>query len=567
MSETLTTSPASSVTSLLDALHTQQAGVPDDQRGLSKELADLRERLEKDPSLETNQQYLTQVAWLVQDWQKFSGTNRQPALSPLLQIGFRQMAGEYPGLENGDLRHLLGQTGDLQDRELVTSIRSLATEVAQMPPVQQSAMLVSMATKHLLHQVMDVSGAIQSRGAQADPQQEVPPVATIAQSAPDLSPRNPETTPLDRPTTQTEVPLAAQRTEETEPFPDTNNLSGARESDALNDREGDVAPAPPHDGYDPFDTPADDQPAPTHDTGPDREGDSPETAGITAEKDAEIRRKNRSMSNIREDQEPDIQTSTTKNQETQHPGKGADKSQKTQPIKSDREQSSPKQGPTTPTPDPEKPAVQVAQPAAVPAVGSILSRTASHFASWGSGKQAEADSRRINKLISDVDRNIAETRSNHQQLKNVAAPFFKKLEAAAQQEGTTVPKVLAEMTEGGRHEALGQEFMKERMHNPDVQVAYGKLVDSLSNMKRNVLSLQAEAGQRQASESPAVKMLEQRVGEVGLEVEAVPGVEPGKTLVQSIGDIVEKLVEKTRAFLGLGKNQEQDRDNGPSMGA
>jgi hypothetical protein len=50
-------------------------------------------------------------------------------------------------------------------------------------------------------------------------------------------------------------------------------------------------------------------------------------------------------------------------------------------------------------------------------------------------------------------------------------------------------------------------------------------------------------------------MAEQRAGAVGLEVESVPGLEPGKTLIQSIGDVVEKLVQKTKVFLGLDNDR------------
>ncbi|WP_338333644.1 hypothetical protein [Acetobacter sp. LMG 32666] len=506
MSETLAASPATTLTNLLDTLQNQQNSIPEDQRGLAKELADLRERLEKDPSLENDPKYLTQVAWLVQDWSKFSGTNQQPALSPIFQAGLTQMAGQYPGLTNPDLNRMLGNTLELADQQLVSMIRSTAMEVAEIAPERQTAMMIAMATQHLSDRVMDATGQV--------------PAPEVAQPEP-VMPATAEVFPapeLDEPELVSE-PFAPDQTS---------------------------------------------QPAHEHEPQPSEEPQP--SGGLTEEDDKAIRKNNKENNASREEQEPDIDTPApdSQQQDASQTGKPDQQTQRNTRTPSQQARPEPK-AETVAEPSTVK-AVQAA-PAVAPAAGSIMSRAASRFASWGATHQAETDTRRINKLIQSVDTDIEQSRKNYQALKNAAAPFFKKLEATASQEGKTIPKILSEMGPGGQHQALGQEFMQERQNNPDVKNSFEKLVGSMTNMRRNVLSMQAEAAERGATDDPAVKMAEQRVGEAGLEMENVPGVEPGKNLVQTIGHIVEKLVEKTRDFLGLNHQQEQGRDSGPSMGA
>lgn len=503
MSETLAASPATSLTNLLDTLQNQQNNIPEGQRGLAKELADLRERLEKDPSLENDPKYLTQVAWLVQDWSKFSGTNQQPALSPIFQAGLTQMAAQYPGLANPDLNRLLGNTRELADQQLVAMIRSTVMEVAEMAPAQQTAMMIAMATQHLSDRVMDATGQVPvSPAAQPDP---VMPVTAEVFPVPELD----EPAPVSGPSA-----------------PDQNTQPD-------HEHEAEPSEAPGASG------------------------------GLTEEEDKAIRATNRKDNEAREKQEPEIDTSAQDSQQ-QDASQTEKPDQRTQRDVRTPAQQAPKAETAT---DPSAVKAVQAAPAAAPAAASIMSRAASRFASWGATNHAATDTRRINKLIQSVDTDIEESRKNFQTLKNAAAPFFKKLEATASLEGKTIPKILSEMAPGGQHQAFGQEFMQERQNNPDVRSSYEKLVGSMTNMKRNVLSMQAEAAERGATDDPAVKMAEQRVGEVGLEMENIPGVEPGKNLVQSIGHIVEKLVEKTRDFLGLNHQQEQGRDSGPSMGA
>lgn len=559
MSATLTASPAASVPALLDALHQQQSAIPENQRGLSKELAQLRDRLEKDPSVESDPQYLTQVAWLVQDWQKFSGTNQEPALSLLLQAGFTSMVHQYPGLQNDNLRQLLEDTAQITDRDLVTSIRATVMDVAQLSPDQQNSFMVNMAEETLTRRVMDAPVRLTNDANTIDHQNEIASGQPIPRpegirdiqegtergvqqkSEPSLSSQPPEATAQSGLSQSEELPFTPPAHEDTVPQTgeDHGVSSGASEHQAPPSTHEDHVPEP-DDTLPGQDNQLDTDSATRPVSEPEVHHDAPsEDMGITEAKDKQIRRDDKRQSDASEQQDPDVTSA--------HKNKGQAQRQSTQ--KTNQQQPS------------------EAQAAAPPAAPSVMSRAASAFATWGANARAGADRRRIDKLVTDVDQDISNSRSNHQRLKNVAAPFFKKLEQTAAKEGVSIPQVIAQMGLGGKHETLGQEFMQERMKNPEVRSAYENLVGSLSNMKRNVLSLQAEAGQRQATEDPAVKMAEQRVGELGMEVESVPGVDPGKNLIQTIGDIVEKLVEKARDFLGLNKQHEQGRDNGPSMGA
>lgn len=483
MSGTLSATPSTSIASLLGNLQQQQEQVPVGQRGLAKELEALRRQLDANPALEADPAYLTQVAWLVQDWQKFSGTGQQPALSPVLQAGLDQMSAHYPDLENPNLHQLLGQTADLHDQQLVSVIRATAMEVAQMPPEHQTAFMVGQATENLMNKMLQAG-----------------------------------TTPV----VEVEAPVQATQPPAARGAPDLQEPT---------QREDDL---------------------------------SQNSTPMTEEEDQRIRQKDVERSEKAEQQEPNVdQSASSKHQENdqetqQSPSPEANPS-KTPQARVDQA----RQPEQAANPAKQEQALGAAAQPSQP-TGSIMSQTANRFANWAGGRQAQSDARRIDKLVRDVDQDISRTKACHQTLKDVAAPFFAKLEKTAREENTTVRNILAETGQGGKHEDLGQEFYKERLSNPDVGKAYEQLTGALNVMKRNVLSLRAEAAQRDAAEDPAVKLAEQRVGEVGLDVENVPGIEPGKNLIQSIGDIVEKLVEKTRAFLGLGNNPDQNRDSEPS---
>jgi len=105
MSETLsavqpTATPSSTISGVLQAMGQQHQSVSEEQRGLADRLKELQEQLEKDPSLENDPKFATQIAWLVQDWPKFSGTGQPVPVSPLLHAGLSAMAGQYPGMNN-----------------------------------------------------------------------------------------------------------------------------------------------------------------------------------------------------------------------------------------------------------------------------------------------------------------------------------------------------------------------------------------------------------------------------------------------------------------------------------
>ncbi|MFT8369767.1 hypothetical protein [Acetobacter sp.] len=464
MSGTLSMTSSTSISALLDNLNQQQEQVPADQRGLAKELENLRTQLEANPALESDHAYLTQVAWLVQDWSKFSGTNQTPALSPVLQAGLQQMSNHYPGLENNDLHQLLAHTPDMHDQRLVSDIRSTAMEVASMSPETQAATLVGMATANLVNRVMEAGTQLEV---------EAPPPS---QNSPEPS---------------TQGPRTQQEQVHSEDNPGQGNKT------------------------------------------------------LSEQEDHNLRDKDANKAREAEEEEPVIDTHPTPPQRGDEQ-KGQEHSRPQAANKqSSEQQAQPVQQGSAPAPS---------GPVS-PSQGSLMSQTAGRFASWTGGMQAKADARRIDKLVRDIDANITQTRAYHQGLKEKAAPFFEKLENTARQENTTVQAILMETGPGGKHEALGQEFYKERNNNPEVRKVYENLTGSLSDMAKNILSLRSEASQRNASEDPAVKMAEQRAGAVGLEVESVPGLEPGKTLIQSIGDVVEKLVQKTKVFLGLDNDR------------
>ncbi|MFT8644666.1 MAG: hypothetical protein ABF821_12575, partial [Gluconacetobacter sp.] len=123
----------------LAALDAQQSRLPETERGLGKEVADLRERLKDNPRLENDARFTTEVAWLVQDWKVLSGTGEDPKISPLLAAGLRSFATELPGLENEEMKGMLRQAGGLEDRSLARDIRQQALQVADMTPEDQAS--------------------------------------------------------------------------------------------------------------------------------------------------------------------------------------------------------------------------------------------------------------------------------------------------------------------------------------------------------------------------------------------------------------------------------------------
>ncbi|MBO1329026.1 hypothetical protein OQ496_10850 [Acetobacter suratthaniensis] len=161
MSETLsavqpTATPSSTMSGVLQAMAQQQQSVSEDQRGLADRLKDLQEQLEADPSLENDPKFATHVAWLMQDWPKFSGTGQVVQVSPLLHAGLNAMAGQYPGMSNPQMASMLQQTAAMGDRQLVADIRNASVELGGLPAEQQTSFLISAGVN-----------ALEARAAQA----------------------------------------------------------------------------------------------------------------------------------------------------------------------------------------------------------------------------------------------------------------------------------------------------------------------------------------------------------------------------------------------------------------
>ncbi|WP_148300062.1 hypothetical protein [Acetobacter papayae] len=110
-----------------------------------------------------------------------------------------------------------------------------------------------------------------------------------------------------------------------------------------------------------------------------------------------------------------------------------------------------------------QPAAQPTQTATASLAGHAVSKVGNFAKSWFANQGAASDQRRIDSLVATVDGNIRMAETNYQDLKLTAAPFFKKMEETAKQEGVRPAELMASMGEGGKHHGLWQEFTKLRM--------------------------------------------------------------------------------------------------------
>jgi hypothetical protein len=180
---------------VLQAMAQQQQSVPEDQRGLADRLKELQEQLENDPSLENDPKFATHVAWLMQDWPKFSGTGQVVQVSPLLQAGLSAMAGQYPGLSNPQVASMLQQTAAMDDRQLVADIRNASMELGGLPAEQQTSFLMSAGVN-----------ALEARAAQAGVAP-APQPSSVVQPAP-----APQAGPVMAPSVSVAAPEAVSET-------------------------------------------------------------------------------------------------------------------------------------------------------------------------------------------------------------------------------------------------------------------------------------------------------------------------------------------------------------------
>ncbi|MFT8815118.1 hypothetical protein [Acetobacter fabarum] len=604
MSDTLsavqpTATPSSTISGVLQTMGQQQQSVPEDQRGLADRLKELQEQLENDPSLENDPKFATHVAWLMQDWPKFSGTGQGVQVSPLLQAGLTSMAGQYPGMSNPQMASMLQQTASMNDRQLVADIRNASVELGSLPAEQQTSFLITAGVN-----------ALEARAAQAGvaPLQQPVPVAQPApapQPAPVVAPEASVVAPevVSENVAQTGPVVAQSEPGVVEPVSAVaasvvaESTTQAASHEATVDprqevgetvrpaSEQDVDQDDPSHGHASMNIPFGDEDG----ASVSRAGEAVEAsvgepkvqasqdgsltsreqkaqAGISARQESDIR--NKDMNNQQEAQNspPEQQQGAQQKQAEQTNGqKNQDKTNvRTKDIEPEGEKEENTQ--TTAQAQPKQ-----AQPAQAP-VGSLaghaVSKVANAARSWFANQAVASDQRRIDSLVATVDSNIRTADTNYQDLKQTAAPFFKKMEETARQEGVKPAALIASMGEGGKHHGLWQEFEKLRLSDERVGKAYSDLGHTLQNMRLNLGSLQSEAAERGATNAQSVVEVEERAGQKAMEMEDVPGRNPGESLIKNIGGALERIMEKVKArFLALTQGREQGRDNSPSMGA
>lgn len=606
MSDTLsavqpTATPSSTISGVLQAMGQQQQSVPEDQRGLADRLKELQEQLENDPSLENDPKFATHVAWLMQDWPKFSGTGQGVQVSPLLQAGLTSMAGQYPGMSNPQMASMLQQTASMNDRQLVADIRNASVELGSLPAEQQTSFLITAGVNALEARAAQVGVAPVPQPvpvAQPAPAPQPAPVVApeasvvapevvsenVAQAGPAVAQSEPG---VVEPVSAVAASVVAESTTQaasheatvdprqevgetvrpaSEPDVDQDDPSHGHAS--MNIPFGDENGNPVSRAGEAVEAPGGEPKVQASQDGSQTSREQKAQAGISARQESDIR--NKDMNNQQEAQNtpPEQQQGTQQKQAEQTNGqtRNQGKDQKVEGERPEAKATSVEQAETTAQAQPKQ-----AQPAQAP-VGSLaghaVSKVANAARSWFANQAVASDQRRIDSLVATVDSNIRTADTNYQDLKQTAAPFFKKMEETARQEGVKPAALIASMGEGGKHHGLWQEFEKLRLSDERVGKAYSDLGHTLQNMRLNLGSLQSEAAERGATNAQSVVEVEERAGQKAMEMEDVPGRNPGESLIKNIGGALERIMEKVKArFLALTQGREQGRDNSPSMGA
>ncbi|RFD18889.1 hypothetical protein DY926_14120 [Komagataeibacter melaceti] len=522
MSDTVT--PQSFIGTALASLDAQQRAIPESERGLAKDLEDLQKRLAENPALENDPRFCTQVAWLMQDWQKFSGTGQAPAVSPILAAGMAQLASTYPGLENPQVRAAVEQTGGLHDRQLIADIRSVAMETAGMTPEQQTSFMARMAADHLVQRVQAALGQ----------------PAMAHEAAPHPVP------PKPAPEVVVEPPQQTRPTPETAPEPAPSSAE----------------PLPPEAG-DPGFAPSSTEAAAAQDSVPEPEGratpqetrDEP-TRGD--ENDVPRNHENQPPSSTQEVEDTPRATDTKTAHETEAapPSSALNSEKMPDAPQSNRSSPSPEQSQTQPSPAPQNKPQQA--PATVPSPVSGVKEWANNF-------MGKKDERRVNKFVNRTAEAVEAVRDKIGNLRREEPVFFESIEAAARKSGQPVREVIAGMTSDGPYANLRKQYDAIVQRNPNFMAASRELMQAGTNLRTTVRRLETEARERGASDKEPVIEAMRSVGGVGLELEKIPGEYPGKNFLQQVGEMVERLANKFREFFEHTFGQRRERDNSPSM--
>lgn len=525
MSDTVT--PQSFIGTALASLDAQQRAIPESERGLAKDLEDLQKRLAENPALENDPRFCTQVAWLMQDWQKFSGTGQAPAVSPILAAGMAQLASTYPGLENPQVRAAVEQTGGLHDRQLIADIRSVAMETAGMTPEQQTSFMARMAADHLVQRVQAALG--QPAMAHEAAPHPVPPEPTpeVVVEPPQQMRATPETAPEPAPSSP-------------DPFPPEAGDPGFAPSSAEAAAAPDPGPAPEGPA-----APQEIRDEPIHNVGneaPHTEDKQEQPPGQVSE--THVRAEERQTADEAAQKQPSSSTPPPE------PQKITDAPQQPQPRKiPDPSQSQPSPGPQN---------KQQQAPATVPSPVSSLKE-------WGHNFMGKRDAHRVNKFVNRTAEAVEAVRDKIGNLRREEPAFFESIDAAARKSGQPVREVIAGMTSDGPYANLRKQYDAIVQRNPNFMAASRELMQAGTNLRTTVRRLETEARERGASDKEPVTEVMRSVGGVGLELEKIPGEYPGKNFLQQVGEMVERLANRFREFFEHTFGQRRERDSGPSM--
>jgi len=519
-----TTTPQSFIATALAGLDAQQRTVPEGERGLAKDLADLQKRLAENPALENDPRFCTQVAWLVQDWQKFSGTGQAPAVSPFLTAGMAHLASTYPGLENPQIRAALEQTATLHDHALITDIRSVAMETARLTPEQQESFMARMAAEHLVQQVQASLGApVIARAAAPSPVQ------------PDIAPELVAEQPV-------RSQPAREAAEEAQPFPPEAGDPGFAAPPQEAELARGAAPEAVHEDSEPGAAPANERSSRAS-RADEQPQDAPASAKATSSRNTEDQVRNG-------DREAARQAEETPPSREARPQKDARRPE------TDQSEKSPKQEQTEASPSPQN------NPQ--PAPSNIPSPIAG-IGKWASNFRGKRDESRINKMIAATTTAMDTVRDRLGDLRQEEPGFFERIETAARTSGKTVPAVVAGMTADGPFADLRNEYNTICETNPGFVAARNELHKAGIGLRTATRRLDEETRERGASEQAPVVDTTRNVAALGLELEKVPGEQAGRNFLQDIGGLVERLVEKFRAHFERIFGQQRGRDSSPSM--
>ena len=527
MSESVSPTPAF-MASVLSTLNGQQATVPEAQRGLAPELKDLTARLAADPALENDPRFGVEVAWLVQDWQRFSGTGQAPALPPVLLAGLRVMAQDLPGMQNADLKTLLAQTGAITDRNLVRDFRQQALRVAAMPPAEQIAVGAAKAV-----------AVLEYRLSQAVAPAQPPAQAAQAVDPAPVSPAHPTTeagATAARPTRQAErVTPAADAS--AKPSPE------AAPAASIADPSTSITPAQ--------ESAATDQSMRAEDKERADAAENVVPAGSVG-----------SLAPNR----PAAQAWTPPQLAPAVEPEGADKG-------AARDGRTPPTNVFTPPPAQTSPGAQAIADVVAGGVNAALAPVTGVVQGIGRGISSHIANARTQSDRRAIDGRVDELRATNRKVdahldtvREQGRPFFASFDKAVEQAGGNAQQVITDMAPGRPHEALHQELRDTLAKTPAFSDAWNQLKSSTSELGRQSEYLRVEADRRAMSKDPTVVESEQDAAKTGWKLTNLPGIEGGKNFVQEASKFVEMLVERMRDFLARVFGRGEERNQSPSPG-